>query len=153
MHIYYIKAQWISPSLLFFFHIPYWICHILSFSFIAHRRVAICVYFVCPWTRFLSINPFDLQLKINSESRTPSDFYYVQSYIGFPFGDSQHVMNENGMKRLSRWEGSIKDNTKNKLKIGYLFLTFVSSTGNYLLLCSTQLVMYVFYWGTLMRKL
>jgi hypothetical protein len=30
----------------------------------------LCLLF-CPWTRFLSINPFDLQLKINPESRIP----------------------------------------------------------------------------------
>jgi hypothetical protein len=30
-----------------------------------------------------------------------------------------------------RWKGSIKDKTKNKLKFGNLFLTFVSSTINY----------------------
>jgi hypothetical protein len=39
---------------------------------------------------FLSINPFELQLKINSKSIIPSDFYYVKSYIGFPFDDLHH---------------------------------------------------------------
>jgi hypothetical protein len=45
--------------------------------------------FFCPWARIWSINPFDLQLKVNPHSRTPFDFY-----IGFPVGDSQHVINE-----------------------------------------------------------
>jgi hypothetical protein len=48
----------------------------------------------------LSIDPLDLQLKINSEQKIPSDFFYVKSYIGFLSGVSQHVilMNENGNK-------------------------------------------------------
>jgi hypothetical protein len=62
--------------------------------------------FFCPWTRFLSINSFDLQLNINSEARHPFDLYCVKSYIGLPFGDSQHVilMNENGNKAINRYD-------------------------------------------------
>jgi hypothetical protein len=57
------------------------------------------LFFFGPWTRFLSINLFVLRLK-KSEERIPSDFYYVKSHIGFPFGYLQHVifMNENGNK-------------------------------------------------------
>jgi hypothetical protein len=60
-----------------------------------------------------AINPFDLQPKINSEARIPSDFFYVKSYIGFPFGDSQYVilMDENGNKFI--YKSSIKDQIKN----------------------------------------
>jgi hypothetical protein len=44
----------------------------------------LCLLFFS-WARILSNNPFELQLKINSDSITPSDYY-----IGPPFGDSQH---------------------------------------------------------------
>jgi hypothetical protein len=73
---------------------------------------AICLdHFLCAWTRFLSINPFDLQLKINSEARFSFDFYYMKSYIGLHFGDSQqHVIltNENWNKAINRYILNIK---------------------------------------------
>jgi hypothetical protein len=84
-------------------------------------------YFICPWTLFLSINPFDLQLKLNSESIFPSDFYYVKSFIGFPFGDSQTNFTLQSLWRQYKWQ------TKNKLKFVNVFLTFVFSSGKYLL--------------------
>jgi hypothetical protein len=125
-----------------------WNCFIISndrlWRFILllcpHRRAANCVnYFFSMDTIFM---PFDLQLKINSESTIiPSDFYYVKSYICFPFDDSQHVifMNDNGNKFYASTAGKTK--TKINLNSLILFHTFVSSTGSYLIFCSTRILL------------
>jgi hypothetical protein len=80
----------------------------------------------CPLNRILSINPFDIQQKINSESI----FLWKDIYWFSPSSLINECKWEQG-SRLHRLEGCIKDKTKNKLKFGNLFLTFVSPTGNY----------------------
>jgi hypothetical protein len=79
----------------------------------AHRLLVFT--FFCPRTRFLSINPFDLQLKINSERRFPSYFHYVVIYWFLLRWYAVCHINEwewEHISRLSRWEGSIKDKNK-----------------------------------------
>jgi hypothetical protein len=86
---------------------------------------------------FLSINSFDLQLKVNLERRIPSDFYYVKSYIGFSFGDSQHVIfiNGKGIKFYASADGKQykRQNKKINLKpvIYFLHLHLIHEITNY----------------------